>query len=79
MAYNTLSHWALGIVWNSEYYKKNNVSGEGKTEIQLASFSEIFCVLVFRILDDGQSPETQCLQVLYTIVRTLQNVRKLDH
>jgi hypothetical protein len=28
------------------------------------------CFLVFRIPDDGQSPETQQLWVLYTIVRT---------
>jgi hypothetical protein len=32
--------------------RKDNVSDEGKTEIQLDSSSETLCFLVFRILDD---------------------------
>jgi hypothetical protein len=48
MVYNTWSHWVSGL-WASSGIlntRKINVSGEGKTEIQLDTFSEMLCFLV---------------------------------
>jgi hypothetical protein len=41
----SLGFWTLAIVQNSET-RKHNVSGDGKREIQLNSFSETLCFLV---------------------------------
>jgi hypothetical protein len=61
MVYNIWSHWVSGLRASSGIMntRKRNVSGEGKTEIQLDSFSETLCFLVFRIPKDGESPESQ--------------------
>jgi hypothetical protein len=61
MVFNTWSHsisglWAASGILNT---RKHSVLGEGKTEIQLDSFSETLCFLVFRIPNDGSSPESQ--------------------
>jgi hypothetical protein len=61
MVYNTWSDWVSGL-WASSGIlntRKHNVAGEGKLEIQLDSFSETLCFLVFRIPNDGRSPESQ--------------------
>jgi hypothetical protein len=55
MVYNTWSHrvsglWASSGILNT---RKHNVSGDGKKEIQLNSFSETLCFLVFRIPNEG--------------------------
>jgi hypothetical protein len=52
----TLGHWSLGFgLWASSRIlntRKHNVLGEGKTEIQLNSYSETLWFLVLRIPND---------------------------
>jgi hypothetical protein len=55
MVNSTWGHWVSGL-WASSGIlntRKHNVSGEGKRETQLESFSETLCFLVFRIPNDG--------------------------
>jgi hypothetical protein len=55
MVYNTWSHWVSGLwaSYGTMDTKKHNVSGKGKMEILVDSFSETLCCLVFRIPNDG--------------------------
>jgi hypothetical protein len=59
--YNTWSHWLSGLYPLSGILntKKHNVSKEESSCISVFPLLETLCFLVFRILDNGQGPETQ--------------------
>jgi hypothetical protein len=59
MVFNTQNYWVSGLCPLSRILntRKQNISGTG-------SVSKTLCFVVFRILDDRQSPETQYFEVL---------------
>jgi hypothetical protein len=69
-AYNTQRYWVFGLCPSSGFFLDNN---EKHNVSETGPVSETLCFsLLFRKNpDDGQSPKTQYLCVLYTIVRTL--------
>jgi hypothetical protein len=61
MVYSTWSHWVSGLGASSGTLntRKNNVSEKESSSFSILPLLETLFFLVFRIPDDGQSPETQ--------------------
>jgi hypothetical protein len=55
--------------------RREEVTSSLHLRMETDPVSETLCFLVFRVPDDGQSPHTQWFWVLYTIIRTLQNLQ----